>query len=85
MKMVNDRFARTLEDLSKFDFEIGYVLGKNNQAADAFSRRFQTPDPQNYIVSSGKLLKSLRSVFKLEGGRNSLIDCLDHGLKVIMG
>ena len=38
MKIVCSRLARTVEELSDFAFEIRYVPGKSNSAADALSR-----------------------------------------------
>ena len=38
MKIVCARLARTVEELSDFDFEIQYVPGHLNTAADALSR-----------------------------------------------
>lgn len=43
---LNVRQARWLATLSEFDFEIKYILGKQNQVADALSRKVQV----NHIV-----------------------------------
>lgn len=45
MRLVDSRLARTLEDLSDFDFVIKYVPGKSNQAADFLSRIPQITRP----------------------------------------
>ena len=38
MRLVDSRLARTLEDLSDFNFVIKYTPGKLNVAADSLSR-----------------------------------------------
>ena len=38
MKIVCARLARTLSELTQYDFEVHYVPGSLNSAADAFSR-----------------------------------------------
>ena len=44
MRLVDARLARTLEDLSDFNFVIEYAPGKTNVAADALSRMKGTPE-----------------------------------------
>ena len=45
MRIVDSRIARTLEDLADFDFDIVYIPGKSNVAADALSRLYSHDIP----------------------------------------
>jgi hypothetical protein len=81
MKIVNNRLARTFEDLADFNFELRYTPGKENLAADALSResshRLQLPGEPSY----GVLPEGLMVTFKPEGGGDSLVECLYFGLE----
>ena len=77
MSSENSRVARTLRELSEFDFEIRYVRGSDNEAADTLSRlpsllseqRPNDLDP-DYLPSG---LSTLRRV---DGGGDSLVSSL---------
>ena len=76
MRLVDSRLARTLEDLSDFDFTICYVPGNTNNAADALSRltaKVPDPIPEQVIteIPTGLVLLN-----RIRGGGDSLIDSL---------
>ena len=55
MRLVDSRLARTLEDMSDFNFSIEYVPGKENGAADALSRMGWNSNPVAEEVVEGGL------------------------------
>jgi hypothetical protein len=79
MKLVDSRLARTLEDLSDFNFEIRYTPGRENAAADCLSRLY-SPDSIHSNTGSrftpGKLPSGLYTSCKVEGGGDSLFESL---------
>lgn len=77
MRVIDSRLARTLEDLADFDFEIIYTPGRDNQAADAFSRLLSNDTPEVHEHScDGLLPEGLLVMEKVEGGGDSLLESL---------
>ena len=77
MRKTNARILRTWNDLSEFDFEVKYRLGKENFIADTLSR-LHTPD---WAVGSDSLVgdaipEGLQVITQVEGGGDSLIQSL---------
>ena len=81
MRLVDNRLARTLADLSEFSFSIEFVPGKDNTAADALSRLIrpltdsESPDP--FELPPGLQLDGEPS----PGGGDSLVFSLYRWLK----
>ena len=78
MSAHNARIQRTLEDLSQYDFEIKYVPGVQNEAADFLSRMENPQQEQNV---EGGLPKEFKILQKVEGGGNSLFEALLIGME----
>ena len=55
MRVVDNRLARTLSDLSEFNFSIEYVPGPTNTAADTLSRIFVHPNNEEVRECSSEL------------------------------
>ncbi|XP_043207946.1 uncharacterized protein LOC122373697 isoform X1 [Amphibalanus amphitrite] len=79
MHLVNSRIARTMEELSEFDFTICYVPGSSNIAADMFSRAH--PLPMELPAVCRQLPVGLDLYYRAEGGGDALIDCLCHWME----
>ena len=79
MHLVNSRIARTVEELSEFDFTICYVPGPSNIAADLFSRSH--PQVTALPSDANKLPPGLGLSHKAEGGGDALADCLCHWMR----
>ena len=74
MQLVDSRLARTLEDLSGFNYDIVYTPGKKNEAADALSRlNPQKLEPQEL---NGELPEGLKVIDLVPGGGDSLFHSL---------
>ena len=74
MSSENSRIARTLQELSEFDFELRYCRGEDNAAADALSRMSRQEDPlvsdridPDYLPSGLEVLESV------PGGGDSMV------------
>ena len=84
MKLVDNRLARTLEDLGEFDFTIVYTPGSQNQAADALSRfRFVPPEHSPDSDSENKLPVGLK-VSEIPGGGDSMFVALHHACQELL-
>ena len=81
MRMVDSRLARTVEDLSDFDYVLEYVPGERNEIADLMSRM---PEGMNgrgiESVSSGYLPRGLKIGKEVKGGGDSLFESVWYGL-----
>ena len=78
MKIIDSRLARTLEDLSDFNFRIQYTPGKQNAAADALSR-LHTPHWEDQLrvqMEPRKLPAGLLVIKEVPGGGDSLFESL---------
>lgn len=85
MKIVDNRLARTYEDLADFDYGIEYIPGERNQMADLMSRI-----PANFIeakIPQGEAEKQLPPGVVVEmiaeGGSLSMFQCLHVALSAI--
>ena len=74
--LVNSRLARTLDDLIDFRFEIRYIPGKENSAADYLSRMKALDETDHVAVDSNLLPDGLEVITKIDGGGNSLFESL---------
>ena len=74
MKMIDSRLARTLEDLSDFNFDIVYTPGKKNEAADALSRLY--PQKLESQELNGQLPDGLKVIDLVPGGGDSMVHSL---------
>ena len=52
MKSIDSRIARTIEDLSDFDYEIQYTPGNRNEIADLMSRFPGTLEKESFVDSN---------------------------------
>ena len=81
MRVVDNRLARTLSDLSEFNFSIEYVPGSTNTAADALSRVFIHPVNEKVSTMSSQLPSGLQLDGEPSpGGGDSLLICLHRWL-----
>ena len=77
MRLVDSRLARTLEDLSDFDFKIVYTPGCKNGAADALSRLNPTGlENSEVTLLDGSLPAGLQIVTTVPGGGDSMLKSL---------
>lgn len=86
MRLVNHRMARTVEELADYDFEILFVPGKSNFAADYLSRI--TPGDSSVTSISqgtGEIPPGLKHSLKPEGGGDTLVECLCQWKKLHRG
>ena len=73
MKLVCSRLARTVDELSDFVFEIRYVPGRLNDAADALSRIGSVPLPETQTCSPSLPKGLMICGEKAEGGGDSML------------
>ena len=79
MRLVNHRLARTVEELADYDFEIIYIPGKSNFAADFLSRLHVHGPPAAMEAPEGdRLPDGLQLWHRPEGGGDTLVECLSH-------
>ena len=77
MRMVDSRLARTLEDISEYNFEIRYCPGNKNILADALSRvagSFEEETVQSEHVN--QIPEGFTLVKEAKGGGDSLFESL---------
>ena len=81
MRVVDNRLARTLSDLSEFNFSIEYVPGPTNTAADTLSRIFVHPNNEEVRECPSELPVGLELDGNASaGGGDSLFTCLHRWL-----
>ena len=73
MKFIDNRLARTLEDLAEFNFTIQYTPGRTNEAADAMSRVHRYTTEEHPPVNSKSLPLGLEVEDPVSGGGDSLV------------
>ena len=74
----SSRVQRTLEELSQYDFEIRYIPGRQNEAADALSR---LDDQQHDSVEEVGIPRDYMVINRVEGGGNSMFQSLSIAMK----
>ncbi|CAF2136139.1 unnamed protein product, partial [Rotaria magnacalcarata] len=79
-KCISSRLARTLEDLSDFDFEVKWIPGQSNIVADALSRMHESILDSSRAKETLNVLGDSLKEIKMEGGGDSLIHCLSYFL-----
>ena len=85
-KMIDSRLARTLEELSEFNFIVRYCPGKNNGAADTFSRlpNQMAELPTCDLSDQGIALPRGLTIYKtMDGGGDSMIEALRTSLQFL--
>ena len=82
MKTVDSRLARTLEDLSDFDYEVEYVPGERNVIADLMSRMPGSESMNEKLVINPEFLpKGLMKGKESRGGGDSMFESVWYGLQ----
>ena len=76
MRLVDQRLARTIEDLAEFDFSIQYVPGSCNQAADALSRLTSVSAPEPPAPVTDQPPQGLALLEPVPGGADSMFMAL---------
>lgn len=74
MAASNARIQRSLEDIGEYDFQIKYLPGSQNEAADFLSRMWNRDPLQNGDTTG--LPKEFKVIQKIDGGGNSLFESL---------
>ena len=86
MSSENSRVARTLQELSEFDFELRYCRGEDNTAADALSRLSHSVEaPVSRGCASDFLPDGLRVLESVPGGGDSMVTSLFVALRNLLG
>ena len=85
MKLVDSRMARTIEDLSDFNFEIEYLPGEKNVIADLMSRMPESVvEGEIDCMNPEYLPKGLMIGKECKGGGDSMFESVWFGLKDLM-
>ncbi|CAF4869974.1 unnamed protein product [Rotaria socialis] len=79
-KCVSQRLARTLEDLSDFNFKVKWIPGHSNIVADALSRMHETISDSPRAKESLNILGESLLEIKMDGGGDSLVNALSFWL-----
>ncbi|CAF2142287.1 unnamed protein product, partial [Rotaria magnacalcarata] len=79
-KCVSQRLARTLEDLSDFNFKVKWIPGHSNIVADALSRMHETTLDSPRAKESLNILGESLVEVKMDGGGDSLVNALSFWL-----
>ncbi|CAF4434375.1 unnamed protein product [Rotaria magnacalcarata] len=79
-KCVSQRLARTLEDLSDFNFKVKWIPGHSNIVADALSRMHETNLDSPRAKESLNILGESLVEVKMDGGGDSLVNALSFWL-----
>ena len=82
MRNMDNRLARTYEDLTEFDYIIEYTPGIDNSQADTMSRLYE--GQENLVTDSQteyRIPDGLKIKYKPEGGPLALFECLHFRLK----
>ena len=85
MKIIDSRLARTLEELADYNFQIQYLPGKGNSAADALSRLsvHDYDHEKEAKVDSNTIPLGLSLLEAVPGGGDSMTDSLFLLLKLL--
>ena len=75
-KCISSRLARTLEDLSDFDFKVKWIPGHSNIVADALSRMHESVLDSSHSKKTLNALGESLEEIKMEGGGDSLVNAL---------
>ena len=67
-KCISSRLARTLEDLSDFDFKVKWIPGHSNIVADALSRMHESVLDSSHSKKTLNALGESLEEIKMEGG-----------------
>ena len=76
LHIVNARIARTLQELSEFNFVIRYTPGRQNAAADAMSRTPSAPPQVLSGKANNKIPDGLITIQNVPGGGDSMVSSL---------
>ena len=77
MSRENSRLMRTLNDLEEYDFEIRYLPGPQNEAADTMSRIISSlPPGEEAPVTENELPPGFRVIEKVDGGGDTMFKSL---------
>ena len=84
MALCNARLARTLIDISDYNFTIEHISGRLNVVADGLSRlgkHWESREVETTPETEPHEPEGLKIVFKPEGGGDSLFECLLEAIK----
>ena len=85
MRLVDSRLARTLEDLSNFDYMVEYMPGDKNELADLMLRIPESENESDRLVTDQKyFLKGLVKEKECKGGGDSMFEGILDRLQNLM-